>query len=301
MKKIVISVLFVLLLAALGAAYLQWREQQRDTVELPPIVTAPPAPSEPAGPRYPIPAPEASPATEAPDASESSSQEPPADTEVPAEPAPQPVPPLNESNVSMTGVFFDLFGAETVRELFNTDEIVRRFVVTIDNLTNRKLPRQHLLVRRVSGPFLVAGEEDDRTISPDNAARYASYVRLAANIDTRKLVAVYVHYYPLFQDAYAELGEPNAYFNDRLVEVIDHLLATPEVEGPIRLVQPHVFYEYADPDLEALSAGQKILLRMGSANAGLVKAKLREIRAALTHELSQELPQQLPQELKTPQ
>jgi len=47
-------------------------------------------------------------------------------------------------------------------------------------------------------------------------------------------------------------------------------------------VQPKVFYEYADPKLEVLSAGQKILLRMGSANAEQIKAKLREIRQALT-------------------
>jgi hypothetical protein len=46
-------------------------------------------------------------------------------------------------------------------------------------------------------------------------------------------------------------------------------------------VQPGVQYQYADPKIEALSAGQKALIRMGSANAAAVKEKLRALRAAL--------------------
>ena len=42
-----------------------------------------------------------------------------------------------------------------------------------------------------------------------------------------------------------------------------------------------VLYEFAAPDLETRSAGQKMLLRMGPDNAARVKAKLREIRAEL--------------------
>jgi hypothetical protein len=71
------------------------------------------------------------------------------------------------------------------------------------------------------------------------------------------------------------------YFNDRVFEVIDHLLSTPDVTGPIALTQPKVLYEFADPQLQELSAGQKILVRMGPDNEARVKAKLREIRKLL--------------------
>jgi hypothetical protein len=77
------------------------------------------------------------------------------------------------------------------------------------------------------------------------------------------------------------LGYPNGYFNDRLVEVIDNLLATPESKGPIELVRPNVMYVYADPALEARSAGQKLLIRMGPENAKAIKAKLSELRAVI--------------------
>jgi hypothetical protein len=63
--------------------------------------------------------------------------------------------------------------------------------------------------------------------------------------------------------------------------VIDLLLQTPEITAPIALTQPKVFYEYADGELESRPAGQKMLLRMGPANARIIKAKLREFRAEI--------------------
>jgi hypothetical protein len=100
-------------------------------------------------------------------------------------------------------------------------------------------------------------------------------------IDARKLVTVYVHFYPLFEQEYRELGYPSGHFNDRLIDAIDDLLQTPDVAAPLELVQPKVLYEFADPELESLSAGQKIMLRMGADNAVLIKSKLVEIRSLL--------------------
>ena len=94
---------------------------------------------------------------------------------------------------------------------------------------------------------------DSLVIAPDNSARYAPVVALVHAIDTKQLVGS-IRFYPLFQQAYRELGYPDGYFNDRLVAVIDHLIAT-DVKPPIAVVK--VLYQYADPELEALSAGQK--------------------------------------------
>jgi hypothetical protein len=104
-------------------------------------------------------------------------------------------------------------------------------------------------------------------------------------VEAKRLVATYVRLYPLFQTAYQELGYPQGYFNDRLVQAIDDLLAAPDIAEP-RLVQPKVLYEFADADLEDRSAGQKIMLRMGSGNAARVKEKLRAIRRELTGQLT---------------
>jgi hypothetical protein len=137
-------------------------------------------------------------------------------------------------------------------------------------------------LKQVPGQFRVSGEGGDLTVHPENTARYATYVKVVESVDATRLVDAYVRFYPLFQKAYEDLGYPKAYFNDRVVEVIDHLLAAPEMPANARLVQPKVFYQFADPDLEKRSAGQKIMMRIGNENAGRVKAKLRDIRTQLT-------------------
>src|SRR5262249_50512589 len=118
-------------------------------------------------------------------------------------------------------------------------------------------------------------------LDPGNSVRYEALVGVMERIDAHALAEQYRRYYPLFQQAYRELGYPGGHFNDRLVEVIDHLLEAPEPKGPIHLVVTHVLYEYADPQLEDLSAGQKALVRIGPANEAKVKAKLRELRAEI--------------------
>ncbi|HEU0219650.1 MAG TPA: DUF3014 domain-containing protein, partial [Gallionella sp.] len=114
-----------------------------------------------------------------------------------------------------------------------------------------------------------------------NAARYTPYVKIAAAIDAKKLAELYVRLYPLFQQAYEELGYPKKYFNDRLIVVLDDLLAAPDIKEPIRLIRPNVFYLFADSDLEGRSIGQRILMRTGGKNEAIIKAKLREIKQEL--------------------
>lgn len=198
-----------------------------------------------------------------------------------AEAEPAQLPALDDSDATLVVALSGVLGQKQVAEFFHLNAMVRRFVATIDNLPREKVAQKLMPVKPTAGRFATAGEEGSAVISPDNARRYAPALKLAEAADPKKLVAVYVHFYPLFQQAYAELGYPNAYFNDRLVQVIDHLLSAPEVRGPVRLVRPKVMYQFADPDLEALSAGHKIMVRMGAENAARLKARLREIRSEL--------------------
>lgn len=190
----------------------------------------------------------------------------------------QPLPSLAESDEPLLGAFSNLLGQESVAKFVVTQELVRHIVVTIDNLSTEKVAERLRPLRPTPGRFEVGGTEEAPVLEASNFERYKPLVQLIRSTDTRRLVEQYRHYYPLFQEAYENLGHPPEYFNDRLVEVIDVLLATPDVTGPISLTQPGVLYEYADPKLEALPAGQKVLIRMGSENAAAVKAKLREFR-----------------------
>jgi hypothetical protein len=160
----------------------------------------------------------------------------------------------------------------------------------VDNLPREKAALRLMPVRPAAGRILLDGEGETRSIAASNAARYRPYVALAESVDSAKLVEAYVRLYPLFQQAYRELGYPEGYFNDRLVQVIDHLLEAPEIKGPVSVVQRKVLYEYADPELERRSAGHKILIRVGPENAARLKAKLRELRSELAKEPPQSAP-----------
>jgi hypothetical protein len=192
------------------------------------------------------------------------------------------LPALADSDEAFGAALTGLLGAPAVARYVAPDNLIRRFVVTIDNLPRQKVSLDKRAVGAVPGTFRVNGDELHATLSPENAARYEPMVALVRNLDMHEVAKVYIRFYPLFQRAYTDLGYPTGYFNDRLVAVIDELLATPQPAGRIELVRPNVLYVFADPALEARPAGQKLLLRMGVENAAVVKSKLLELRAVLT-------------------
>lgn len=186
----------------------------------------------------------------------------------------------------------DLLGAKAVATFLQIDEFPRRLVTTVDNLARSHAPSVLWPVHPTPDRFMVDQLDGAPVIGADNGSRYTPLVLLVEEVDAVRMVDLYVRMYPLLQRAYEELGFPNRYFNDRMMDVIDLLLATPEVEYPVKLqltevkgpiapLRPWVRYEFADPDLESLSAGQKILVRVGSVNQRRLKGKLAEIRQEL--------------------
>lgn len=169
-----------------------------------------------------------------------------------------------------------------IEALLLREGVIDRLVATVDNLPRGQLPEQVRPVGQLQEPFRAdAGEADTQILSYSSYTRYEALVAQIYYADIDAVYDTYQRYYPLFQKAYERLGYPNAYFNDRLIEVIDHLVATPMPDGPIVLTRPNVLYEFADPDLEALSSGQKLMLRMGSDNAATIKRLLQKFRERL--------------------
>jgi hypothetical protein len=253
MKKVFGSLLVVILLGLAAFAFFVWQQgpTYQPTSSVPADVPPPVAPAEPAI-RYPVP-----------------------------ESGEKPLPPLKESDSTALAALADLFGSKAVKQFFLPQEVIRRIVVTIDSLPREVVSAQLQPTTRVGGQLRTAGKGQTLTLSKANYKRYAPFIRLADTVDAKTFSATYVSLYPLFQEAYRGLGYPNGYFNDRFVEVIDHMLEAPQSEGPIALIQPHIFYKFADPELQSLSAGHKLMLRIGNENAERVKKKLREIRAEL--------------------
>lgn len=255
----------VVVLAVIAAGVLIWRKAVQTGAEAPaPSATAPVA------------------ATTAASPAESTIQHPISQADAgPAEAGSAPPPALEASDDSVAKALMGLAGAGDLRGLLFTDQVIPRIVATVDALPRESVATRILPVRAPRGAFITA-QQDGHTITSDrNAERYAPYMRIVESADPQALVVWYAHMYPLFQQAYRDLGYPKAYFNDRLIVAIDDMLAAPDLSAPAELVQPKVFYLYADPGLQSLSAGQKLMLRVGPANEAKIKARLRTIRAAL--------------------
>lgn len=267
----------ILVVVLLGAGALWWRWSQTQAPGEPVAVNTPP-PAAPAAPAD-VPPPPQQPEQVAPLN--------PIDT-----PPDAALPQLSESDARVTAALNELLGRKNVASHLNVDGFVRRFVATVDNLPREHAPSRVWPVQPAGSRFAAGGSGENATISLDNAQRYTPLVLLSEQVDPAAAAGLYFKLYPLFQQAFEELGYPGRYFNDRLVAVIDHLLAAPEPEGPVRVkmvevksdtpaAKPYVHYEFADPQLESMSAGQKMMVRVGLVNERRLKARLKAFRAQI--------------------
>ena len=267
--------ILVILLGALGLAiYSQTKPVQEQTIQaIQPIL--PPEPVKNPIVHYPVPEPAVEPEPLLSDKTDSTAQKV-------APQLPKVLPPVQDSDQSIQAALNSLFSIKTTGKLLYLENFIQRFVATIDNLPEKRLPRAHLPLKAPGGKFLIAGTSDAPQTSSRNNKRYNAYLVLLESINNDLAIQIYTHFYPLFQKAYEQLGYQNAYFNDRLVFVIGHLLETPNPPDPIQLAQPAVLFTYADPNLEKLSSGQKTLLRIGQDQRMRILNLLDEYRKKLT-------------------
>lgn len=229
------------ILLALGAGIWYWQKRQAGEAETPPAA-APPAAAKPA--------------------------------------IQNPIEPIEniDPNLAASEQVSTMIGTPRFEAMFIPDDFVKKTVATVDNLARPDVAARMNPAKPPAGDFVAAGADENSVLGAANFARYAPWIELVDSLDADATAALYRRLYPQFQSAYEQLGNPDGYFNDRVIEVIDHLLATPEAPATIALARPNVLYEFADPALEAESSGRKLLLRMGPGNAARVKMKLRDIR-----------------------
>jgi len=192
----------------------------------------------------------------------------------------------------VTAALTQLLGRDAVLKFLETTDFPRKFVATLDNLGREHAPVPVWPVQPPPGRFVVSGQGGSQVMAAENALRYSPFVAFAGSVNAAQAVGLYRRMYPVLDQAWRELGLANRSLHARTFEVIDLLLATPEptqppkltlteVKGPIASARPWTRYEYADPTLQNLSSGQKMLLRVGADNRRVLKAKLQELRTEL--------------------
>ena len=206
-----------------------------------------------------------------------------------------PEPELNEDETNVielpTLTDSDPFVFETLQTLQNgmalvnllaEDQIVRKFVVFVENISRGEFPQTGLPYKGL-GQEMPVNEIDDNLFVMDQVAhsRFDQVVSTFVETDTDSAVIIYHMLSPLFQQAYAEIGFRNVSFDETLRAAINNVLRTTNMEGPYQLVKPSVMYLYADSSVENLAEVHKQLLRIGPDNTSALKAKLREFLTKL--------------------
>ena len=212
-----------------------------------------------------------------------------------AELTPEPEPELDEYDTNAIELpnltDSDPFVFETLQTLQNgialvnalaEDQIVRKFVVFVENISRGEFPQTGLPYKGL-GQEMPVSEIDDNLFVMDQVAhsRFDQVVGTFVETDTDAAVIIYRMLSPLFQQAYAEIGFRNVSFDETLRAAINNVLRTTNMEGPYQLVKPSVMYLYADSSIENLAEVHKQLLRIGPDNTSALKAKLREFLTRL--------------------
>ena len=204
----------------------------------------------------------------------------PSETQQSAPAAPFQLPSLDQSDESISEALLKITDKTLLEQVFTSKDFIRSAVITIDNLTKPSLPIHSVPVKLPTGELQV--DPKTMTIRSANESRYKVYVDFLKKLDLKKMTRLYIQYYPLFQKVYLETNS-SGHFNDRVVEVISHLQETPEVNRPVQLIRGKVVYTFANAQLEELSAGQKIMIRIGPQNSKTVNEFLQTLKMRLIH------------------
>lgn len=265
-QKVVIGTVLALAVLGGGGAW-WWTQRSEPTPPAPPTTTpvADPTPTPtPTGPKFPV------------DAIEQAMVDPA-----------QPLPDLFDSDGYVRQGLLGLVSDPNLLKLLVNEHLLARFVGFVDALPGKRVPTAMWPLKPAPGKFQVDGSSDPLRMADANSARYDLVINTFVSLDNQALVGLYLKLYPLLQQAYRELGYADRHFNDRLVEVIDHLRATPDLPEPAGLIlDDKGNYLYQDPTLEAASSGHKFMWRIGATHRDAVKAKLGELRVLLTAESS---------------
>jgi hypothetical protein len=198
------------------------------------------------------------------------------------EPEPVDLPPLDASDPMVRDMVRRLSQHPFLTTWLTTDGLVRNFTVVVHNVASGRTPSVHLRRLAPPEPFRIRTQDGRMVLDDRSYRRYDRVAESVASVDPDDAARLYSTLKPRIEEAYRDLGFPDASFDQALERAIVELLSTPIVEGDVP-VRPTRGTDYAltDPRLEDLSDAQKHLLRMGPENTRRIQDSLRQMARSL--------------------
>ena len=133
-------------------------------------------------------------------------------------------------------------------------------------------------------PFKVIKNNGEIWLDETNFDRYKPAITFLVSMQPEHLAQLFHWLRPLLEAAYGELGQPPEQFGNQLITGLGQILATPDIDAPIKLKRESVLYQFADPAFESLPDVQKLLLRIGPQNRQQLKDWSESLKNALLAE-----------------
>lgn len=209
----------------------------------------------------------------------------------------EPLPSLNESDDWLKLKLPEITWRKELLSLIVDEDMIRRFVVFIDNFSQGivayehspfVLPKVKFIPGSKSVSFQKEPQDNDDLKGKQNiwqwdessSKRFSLYIDLLRSMDSEALVQWYSDIKPLINEAYQELGYEDD-FTNTLQDAITRILDMELPKSSMELIQPSVMYKFANPKLEALPDTDKLLLRLGKDNLLVMKSVLLELHEKL--------------------
>jgi hypothetical protein len=187
------------------------------------------------------------------------------------------LPSLAESDATVRELVAALSSHAGLAHWLVSDDLVRRFVASVVNVAEGTSPRSHLGDLAAGGSFQVRRQGDSQEVDPISFGRWNRATEIFVSIDSPGAADLFHRLHPLFDQAYAEIGDPTSTFDATLERALGRLLAAPLPRPPYEVVPQGVVWAWADHSLEGRTSAEKQLMRLGPDNARRVQAKLREL------------------------
>ena len=205
----------------------------------------------------------------------------------PPAPVEEPLPRLEESDDAVRDAVGDIPLGTAGQQYLVPGNIIERSASLIYLMAQGDVPYKLLPVSRPKAAFPISDDGTQVVTDPAGFERYDALTQWLQSLDLKSLLSSLEWFIPLFREAWSYYGEDPAAFDMAVVMTLDLVIATPEVDlSEARLIRKEAVWIFEDPAIEGLAPIQKQVLRMGTENAEIVKAKATEARGLWLDQLS---------------